>query len=319
MAHAPQLFGVDVWLASSTIKPMSLNLQNQNLIRSNVSLAGLTSMRVGGAAEYFFSPRSSTELAESLAWGCDRNLPITIIGAGSNLLISDQGLRGLVICTRHLRGIDFDEKSGQVTAASGEPVARLAMQAASHGWSGFEWAVGIPGTVGGLVVMNAGAQGGCAADCVVSVETVNLTGETKLIHPQDLDFSYRTSALQGSSLLVTGATFKFQTGGNPAAIATDTEAKLKVRHTTQPYHLPNCGSVFRNPLPLFAARLIEDAGLKGYQIGKAQISELHANFIVNLGNAKASDILSLIEHIKTVICDRNGVVLETEVKMIGHF
>ncbi len=298
---------------------MSLDIPSKPPIRANVSLAGLTSMRVGGVAEYFISPRSSTELAESLTWAGDRNLPITIIGAGSNLLISDQGLSGLVVCTRHLRGIEFDQQSGQVTAAAGEPVARLAMQIALHGWSGFEWAVGIPGTVGGLVVMNAGAQGGSAADCVVSVQTVALTGETKLIYPQDLDFSYRTSALQESSSLVTGATFKFQTGGDPAAIAADTEAKLKARHSTQPYHLPNCGSVFRNPLPLFAAKLIQDAGLKGYQIGNAQVSELHANFIVNLGHAKASDICSLIQHIKTVIGDRNGVVLETEVKMIGHF
>jgi UDP-N-acetylmuramate dehydrogenase len=298
---------------------MSLDLQIQNSIRSNVSLAGLTSMRVGGLAEYFISPRSSSELAESLSWASDQHLPITIIGAGSNLLISDQGLEGLVVCTRHLRGIEFDDHSGQVTAAAGEPVARLAMQIASHGWSGFEWAVGIPGTVGGLVVMNAGAQGGCAADCVVSVQTITLTGKTHLVYPQDLEFSYRTSSLQESSNIVTGTTFKFQAGGNPLAIAADTEAKLKVRHTTQPYHLPNCGSVFRNPLPQFAAKLIQDAGLKGYQIGNAQVSELHANFIVNLGNAKASDICSLIEHIKTVISDRDGVVLETEVKMIGHF
>ncbi|PZO37384.1 MAG: UDP-N-acetylenolpyruvoylglucosamine reductase [Pseudanabaena frigida] len=298
---------------------MSLELQTQIPIRSNVSLAGLTSMRVGGAAEYFISPRTSTELANSLVWASDRDLSITIIGAGSNLLISDRGLAGLVICTRHLRGIEFDEQTGQVTAASGEPVARLAMQIASHGWSGFEWAVGIPGTVGGLVVMNAGAQGGCAADCVVSVQTVALTGETNLMYPHELDFSYRTSSLQESYRLVTGATFKFQIGGNPETIAADTEAKLKLRHTTQPYHLPNCGSVFRNPLPQFAAKLIQDAGLKGYQIGNAQVSELHANFIVNLGNAKASDIFSLIQYIQKAIADRYGVVLETEVKMIGHF
>ena len=276
-------------------------------------------MRVGGAAEYFAAPRSSAELGQCLTWASDRHLAITIIGAGSNLLISDRGLTGLVICTRHLRGIEFDEQSGQVTAAAGEPVARLAMQIAGHGWTGFEWGVGIPGTVGGLVVMNAGAQGGCAADCVVSVQTVSLTGEPSLIYPQDLNFSYRTSALQESSQLVTGATFKFATGGNPEAIAADTEAKLKARHSTQPYHLPNCGSVFRNPLPQFAAKLIEDAGLKGYKIGNAQVSELHANFIVNLGKAKASDIFSLIKHIQSVISDRYGVVLETEVKMIGHF
>ncbi|WP_055074042.1 UDP-N-acetylmuramate dehydrogenase [Pseudanabaena sp. 'Roaring Creek'] len=293
--------------------------QTHNSIRSHVSLANLTSMRVGGAAEYFTSPRSSLELTEALAWANDLHIPITIIGAGSNLLISDRGIEGLVICTRHLRGIDFDTTSGQVTAAAGEPVARLAIQVANYGWAGFEWAVGIPGTVGGLVVMNAGAQGGCAADCLVSAETLSLIGTTQLIYPQALNFSYRTSALQDAELLVTAATFKFQIGGNPEAIAADTEAKLKARHTTQPYHLPNCGSVFRNPLPQFAARLIQDAGLKGYRIGNAQVSELHANFIVNLGNAKAKDIFSLIEHIKTTISDRYGVVLETEVKTIGHF
>jgi len=296
-----------------------MSVDPQPLIRTNISLAGLTSMKVGGAAEYFISPRSSTELAESLAWANDRHLPITIIGAGSNLLISDEGLAGLVICTRHLRGIEFDETSGQINAAAGEPVARLAMQIANHGWTGFEWAIGIPGTVGGLVVMNGGAQGGSAADCVVSVQTVTLTGETQIVYPQDLDFSYRTSALQGSQLLVTEATFKFQTGGDPEAIAADTEAKLKARHSTQPYHLPNCGSVFRNPVPQFAAKLIQDAGLKGYQIGNAQVSELHGNFIVNLGNAKAKDIFSLIEHIKQVISDQYGIALETEVKLIGYF
>ena len=298
---------------------MSIVLPDQPLIREQVSLSGLTSMKVGGAAEYFTSPRSADELAASLAWASYRQLPITVIGAGSNLLISDNGLKGLVICTRHLRGIKFDEQTGQVTAAAGEPVARLAMQIANHGWNGFEWAVGIPGTVGGLVVMNAGAQGGCAADCVVEVQTVTLAGKAKLIYPKDLDFSYRTSALQESLYLVTGATLKFQTGGEPEVIAADTDAKLKARHTTQPYHLPNCGSVFRNPLPQFAAKLIQDAGLKGYQIGNAQISELHANFIVNLGNAKAQDIFSLIEHIKAVISNRYGVILETEVKMLGNF
>jgi UDP-N-acetylmuramate dehydrogenase len=298
---------------------MSLDLPTNFLIRANESLANLTSMRVGGAAEYFTAPRSSLELAEGLAWASDRHLPITVIGAGSNLLISDQGLTGLVICTRHLRGIEFDQNSGQITASAGEPVARLAMQIANHGWTGFEWAIGIPGTVGGLVVMNAGAQGGCAADCLVSVQTIALSGEVDLIYPQDLDFSYRTSALQKSSNLVTGATFKFQTGGDAVAIAADTESKLKARHNTQPYHLPNCGSVFRNPSPQFAAKLIQDAGLKSYRIGNAQVSELHANFIVNLGKAKASDIFKLIQHIQRVISDRYGIVLETEVKMIGYF
>jgi UDP-N-acetylmuramate dehydrogenase len=288
-------------------------------IRKNVALAALTSMRVGGAAEYFISPRTADELSAAILWANEEQLPVTIIGAGSNLLISDAGLQGLVICTRHLRGIQFDQDSTQVTAAAGEPVARLAMLAASYGWQGFEWAVGIPGTVGGLVVMNAGAQGGCAADCITEVQLVSFTGKSQLLYPQELNFSYRHSALQDSKYIVTGATIKLKGGGDPQAIASDTESKLKVRHKSQPYHLPNCGSVFRNPLPQFAAKLIQGAGLKGYQIGNAQVSELHANFIVNLGGAKASDIFSLIQHIQKVISDRYGVLLETEVKMIGNF
>jgi len=298
---------------------MSIELLAQPQIRANAPLAGLTSMRVGGVAEYYIAPKSSLELSASLDWANQHHLSVTVIGAGSNLLISDRGLAGLVICTRHLRGLEFEESSGQVIASAGEPVARLAMQLASRGWSGFEWAMGIPGTVGGLVVMNAGAQGGCAADCVQSVKLVSLAGETTVIYPQDLGFSYRTSVLQHSPHLVTEAEFKFQTGGNAEAIALDTETKLKARHTAQPYHLPNCGSVFRNPLPHFAAKLIQDAGLKSYQIGNAQVSELHANFIVNLGNAQASDILKLIQHIQSVIGDRYGINLETEVKMIGEF
>jgi UDP-N-acetylmuramate dehydrogenase len=151
------------------------------------------------------------------------------------------------------------------------------------------------------------------------VQLVSFTGKSQLLYPQELNFSYRHSALQDSKYIVTGATIKLKGGGDPQAIASDTESKLKVRHKSQPYHLPNCGSVFRNPLPQFAAKLIQGAGLKGYQIGNAQVSELHANFIVNLGGAKASDIFSLIQHIQKVISDRYGVLLETEVKMIGNF
>jgi UDP-N-acetylmuramate dehydrogenase len=276
-------------------------------------------MRVGGLAEYFMSPRNTQELSEGMAWADRNNAEVTVIGAGSNLLISDAGIKGLVICTRHLRHIQFDLESGLVRAAAGEPVARLAMQSASHGWAGLEWAVGIPGTVGGLVVMNAGAQGGCAADCVQQVQTVHRSGQIRLFSPQELHFSYRASALQESDYLVTEATLQLHTGYDPQKILADTEAKLKARHTTQPYNLPNCGSVFRNPLPQFAAKLIQESGLKGYRIGNAQVSELHANFIVNLGQAKAVDILTLIQHIQSTVKDRYGIWLEPEVKMIGNF
>jgi UDP-N-acetylmuramate dehydrogenase len=307
---------------------MVIDLPANLKISADVPLAGLTSLRVGGSAEWFISPRSTVELAECLIWAKSQDLPITLIGAGTNLLIGDRGLQGLVICTRYLRGFELDEQTGQITAAAGEPVARLAWQAAAKGWTGFEWAVGIPGTVGGLVIMNAGAQGGCAADCVTRAEIVDTTGQVYDLATAALNFSYRSSALQfgeqdaaiGKVMqIVTGATIQLTPGSDPDAVSTITGDRLKYRHTTQPYNLPSCGSVFRNPLPHFAAKLIEQAGLKGYQIGNAEVSQLHANFILNRGGATATDIFQLIQYIQAKIQDRYSIHLETEVKMLGHF
>lgn len=290
-----------------------------DVIRADVSLAPLTSLRVGGAAQYYAAPRHGQELAEVLQWAGNQGCPITILGAGSNLLISDHGLAGLVICTRHLRGIHWDDDHGQVTAAAGEPVARLAMLAAERGWSGLEWAIGIPGTVGGMVVMNAGAQGGCAADCVVSVTGCDRPGTPKVLTAAELNFSYRTSSLQSCpQFLATQATLRLTPGGDPAVITQDTQAKLKKRHATQPYHQPSCGSVFRNPGGYAAGWLIEQCGLKGFQIGQAQVSPLHANFIVNLGGATANDVWRVLCHIQGVVLDRWAIALHPEVKTLGQ-
>jgi UDP-N-acetylmuramate dehydrogenase len=298
-------------------------------VRNSVSLASLTSFRVGGKAEWFISPTSVLELAESLAWRNDQKLPLTLIGAGSNLLIGDNGIPGLVICTRHLRGIDFDDASGQVTVAAGEPIARLAWQAAAKGWSGLEWAVGIPGTVGGGVAMNAGAQGGCVSDYLVKAQIISMSGDSCTMLPDQMGFNYRTSMFQDfqkdaesqnlSRRMVTGATFQLHPGFDPEKLTASTAEYLKYRQTTQPYNLPSCGSVFRNPHPQSAAWLIEHTGLKGYQIGNAQVANLHANFILNRGGAKASDIFSLIQHIQETVQRQWSILLEPEVKMLGCF
>lgn len=288
-------------------------------IRASVSLANMTSFKVGGQAEWFLDPHSPEDLRAGLAWGSERQLPLTLLGAGSNLLIGDRGLSGLVICMRHLRGIHFDDRTGQITAAAGEPVARLAWQAAARGWSGLEWAVGIPGTVGGLVVMNAGAQGGCAAERLVEAQMMSYGGESYSLNPEDLGFSYRTSVLQGSDRIVTSATLQLTPGYDPAKITAATDDHLKARHATQPYHLPSCGSVFRNPSPKAAAWLIEQTGLKGFQIGNAQVAQLHANFIVNRGGATASDISRLIAHIQEQVQQKWSLLLEPEVKFLGQF
>lgn len=291
----------------------------EDLIRPQVSLATLTSFRVGGPAEWYVAPRRTEELQASFAWALSQDIPITLLGAGSNLLVSDRGLPGLVIGTRHLRHAYFDSATGSITAGAGEPIARLAIQAAERGWQGLEWAVGIPGTVGGAIVMNAGAHTSCTADVLLNVQTLSPDGTLEMLTPDQLGFSYRTSALQGDKRLVTQATFQLRPGADPAQVIATTERHRAQRLTTQPYHLPSCGSVFRNPDSHKAAWLIEQTGLKGYQIGGAQVAQRHANFILNCGGAKASDIFQLIHHVQQQVAQHWSVYLEPEVKILGEF
>ncbi|MFH7243533.1 MAG: UDP-N-acetylmuramate dehydrogenase [Spirulina sp.] len=288
-------------------------------ILSQASLKKLNTFRVGGTAEWLAMPRQRQEFDWLLTYALERQLPVTTLGAGSNLLISDQGIPGLVICTRRWRSTQFDDAQGRVTVAAGEPLPTLAWKAAKRGWRGLEWAVGIPGTVGGAVVMNAGAHGGCAADCLVSATVLDSSGRLVDLPPQELAFDYRTSALQGSDRLVIEATFQLEPGHDPAVVSADTLAGLNRRRSTQPYDWPNCGSVFRNPLPYTAGGLIEKAGLKGHRIGDAQVAERHANFILNLGNARAEDVYRLIRYIQECIYDQWDLWLHPEVKFIGEF
>jgi len=289
------------------------------LVQFQVPLAPLTSFRVGGPAEWFVTPQTLEELQESFDWANRAGLPVTLLGAGSNLLISDRGLPGLVISTRHLRHLELEPETGQITVGAGYSVPRLARLAAEHGWQGLEWAVGIPGTVGGAVVMNAGAHQECTADRLLSVQILSPKGKVELLTPADLGYGYRTSALQGSNQLVVQATFQLQPGADPEQVKAITETHLQHRLQTQPYHLPSCGSVFRNPGPQTAGWLIERTGLKGFQIGAAQVAERHANFILNCGGASASDILRVIRHVQSRVSDRWSFALQPEVKIIGEF
>lgn len=288
-------------------------------IKSQVPLATLTSFRVGGPAQWYVAPRNLEALQASLEWALGEELAVTLLGAGSNILVSDRGLAGLVISTRHLRHTHFNPDTGQVTAAAGEPLPRLAWQAAERGWQGFEWAVGIPGSVGGAVFMNAGAHKSCVADILVNTQVLSPSGTLETLCPQQLGYSYRTSLLQGSQRLVTQATFQLQPGSDPEQLMATTSQHLEQRRTTQPYHLPSCGSVFRNPKPYTAGWLIEQTGIKGYQIGGAQVSQRHANFILNCSGAKASDIFQLISYIQQQVEQRWGIWLEPEVKILGEF
>ena len=289
------------------------------LITPQVSLSNLTSLRVGGLAQWYVAPRNWEELEASLEWYQSQDIPLTVLGAGSNLLVSDRGISGLTIGTRYLRYRKLTPHEGTITVGAGEPIAGLARFAAKRGWKGLEWAVGIPGTVGGAVVMNAGAHGQCIADRLVKTVVVSPQMEVETLDIDSLNYQYRSSILQGDRRLVVEATFKLEPGFSKEELITTTEKNLQERKSKQPYDRPSCGSVFRNPKPYAAGWLIEQIGLKGYQIGDAIVAHRHANFILNCGNATADDILKLIHHIQERVEDRWLVKLHPEVKLVGDF
>jgi UDP-N-acetylmuramate dehydrogenase len=288
-------------------------------VREGVPLRDYTTWRVGGPAEWFAEPGHQGELIALASWSVAEGLPFRCIGAGSNLLIADAGLPGLTLCNRRLQGSVLDPTEGWVDAEAGEPIPSLARRVAKEGLSGLEWSVGIPGTVGGAVVMNAGAQGGCTADWLHSVRVIDPArpGEPFTLLASDLDFAYRHSRLQEEPLLVLAARFRLKAGQDPAAVSARTSANLQSRTSSQPYQQPSCGSVFRNPEPEKAGRLIEGLGLKGLRVGEAQVSPMHANFIVNLGGALASDMDRLIALVRERVLEAHQIALQPEVKRLG--
>ena len=299
------------------VPPISLKAtvvrQNQN-----ISLASFTTWRVGGPAEWLAEPSNEEELRYQIDWARYRGIPCHIIGAGSNLLISDIGLPGLTICLRRLQGYCLDIGNGAIMAWAGELLPTLARRAARYGLHGLEWSVGIPGTIGGAVVMNAGAQGSCTAERLLAVRVLPLEGGDPFEIPATaLDYAYRYSRLQQECLVVTAMRLQLEPGYNPLKLRQLINSSLQHRATTQPYRVLSCGSVFRNPEPLKAGYLIEDIGLKGLRLGGAEVSRLHANFIVNSDSASAADIDSLIKLVQSCVRQRYAVKLYTEVKRLG--
>lgn len=240
-------------------------------------------------------------------------LPVWLIGRGSNLLISDEGLPGVVVMTSALRDIQWEDYKVQVQA--GYSLARLAQEAGERGWSGLEFARGIPGSVGGAVVMNAGAHGGEMASLILSVTALWPDATIKRMERSELEFAYRSCSLRGCAWVLE-TQLKFSPGDREQIIKNMKENLVK-RAANQPLEMPNAGSVFRNPPGDSAGRLIEAAGWKGKRIGEAQVSEKHANFIVNLGKAYAKDVQTLIEKIQRDIELKFGVVLQTEVEYLA--
>lgn len=271
-----------------------------------------TSFRIGGPADYYLEPADKQDVAEIITYLQRMNIPFTVIGRGSNLLVSDDGIRGAVInFETGLNGIRMDDDL--VVVDAGMTLARFVDFCIQRGMKGVEMLPGIPGTIGGAVMMNAGAYGGEISNFLVEVEVLR-GGKILRITKADSGFSYRKSGFAGDIIL--GASFRLPTGDKAETMKLRRELLIK-RNQAQPVNLPNSGSMFKNPQGTHAAKLIEEAGLKGTRIGSAQISEKHANFIVNLGGASAGHVLALIELARTKVFDRTGIRLELEVKLVG--
>ena len=271
----------------------------------------LTTWKIGGPAEYAYWPPDCQNLVEAVKRVKAAGIPLWIIGRGSNLLIADQGLPGLTIVCTALKKITWGDY--QVSVEAGYSLARLAQEAGERGWSGLEFARGIPGTVGGALIMNAGAYGGEIAQKILEVRVL-VDGELKKLKSSDLKFAYRESSLRGNALVLE-AEFYFEPGDRDQ-ILTTMKNNLAKRIATQPLDLPNAGSIFRNPPGDSAGRLLEVAGWKGKNRGGAFVSVKHANFIVNAGGATASDVLSLMDAIKEDILGKFGIELHPEVEYL---
>ena len=275
-----------------------------------------TSFHIGGPAELMAQPQSEAELQSLLLKAAEAAVPVTLVGNGSNLLVRDKGIRGLVIKLGSMLR-DIKVSGNVLTFGSGVSLAQASKKAAELGLSGMEFAVGIPGSIGGAVYMNAGAYDGEMAKVVKGVRVMDAAGEVSELSADKLDFGYRHSALQGSGKIVTSVTVELA-AGDKQAIAEKMADFSNRRITKQPLELPSAGSMFKRPPGYFAGTLIDQTGLKGYTVGGAQVSTKHAGFVVNIGGATAADVLQLISDVQAKVFAAHGVHLEPEVLVLGE-
>lgn len=286
-------------------------------IRQNEPMKNHTTFRVGGPADIFLTP-SAEELPAVLSVCREEQMPVTVIGNGSNLLVGDQGIRGVVICIGSgMRGIRVDGE--KIFLEAGVTLAAVAQQAAKAGLTGLEFASGIPGTFGGAVVMNAGAYGGEMKDVIVSVRVISEDGEILTLSKEELDLSYRHSVIPEHGYLVIDGELLLTREKDPDQITERMEELKKKRIEKQPLEYPSAGSTFKRPEGYFAGKLIMDAGLRGFSVGGAAVSEKHCGFVINKGNATAADICALMDEVTRIVKEKYAVTLEPEVKKVGEF
>jgi len=294
-------------------------LQNLNIgkVKENEPLRNHTTIKIGGPADLFIEPSSVDNLKRVMEVIGRHQTHWRAIGRGSNLLVSDKGIEGAVIkLGAGLDQLEIDDT--EIIVGGGHSLVSLSTIISKKGLSGLEFASGIPGSVGGAVYMNAGAHGSDISKILTKVHVLFDDGALEWLSNEEMEFSYRTSILQNKRPgIVVEAVFQLD-HGDRSTIVSHMQKNKDYRKETQPWNFPCAGSIFRNPLPHYAGKLIEEAGLKGYSIGGAKISEMHGNFIVNAGNATAEDVLALIQYVKETIFNLYKVKMETEVEIIGR-
>jgi len=283
-------------------------------IRFNEPMSGHTSFRIGGPAEVMAFPKSREELSRILKASALLDCKPAILGAGTNVLAPDAGIAGLVICLKDcLDGMEQLDETG-IRVMAGVTMSRAAVFAANLGLSGLEFAHGIPGSIGGGVYMNAGAYGGEICQVCRQVEVMERNGNIRILNNEQMQFSYRHSILEDSEDIVISADFSLMPGESEVIKARMKELIGK-RSASQPLDLPSAGSAFKRPVGGYAAALIDQAGLKGFRVGGAAISSKHAGFAVNMGNATAEDVISLLQQVSDKVFDQTGIRLEPEVRL----
>lgn len=290
-------------------------LGSENVLR-NESMKAHTTFKVGGEAEFFLTPKTVDELSKTIKYLKIVSYPYYILGNGSNVLVKDSGYKGAIIKIKeNLSGIEIDADNCFVKAEAGATLAKIAKSVYEEGMTGFEFAAGIPGTLGGAVTMNAGAYGGEMKDIIMEVTVMDKAGNIDVKTAEEMKFAYRHSIVKEEELIVLSAIMELK-AGDKEEIKEMMDDLAARRRDKQPLEYPSAGSTFKRPEGYFAGKLIMDAGLRGYRVGGAMVSEKHCGFVINAGDATAADVLQVISDVKAKVFEQFGVMLEEEVKIL---
>ena len=296
---------------------MLCDLLGDDRVFTEEAMSQHTTFKIGGPADYFLMPDKGEDVGRVIKICKEKEIPYFILGNGSNLLVGDGGYRGAVIqIDRNMTSVTVE--GNEITAQAGALLSAVAAAAKNASLTGFEFAGGIPGTIGGAVVMNAGAYGGEMKDVLTEVTVMNAEGDIFTLPTEELELGYRTSIIKTAGYIVLEAKIRLKEG-DPEVIR-ETMKDLTIRRTTkQPLEYPSAGSTFKRPEGYFAGKLIMDSGLAGYQVGGAQVSEKHCGFVINAGDATARDVRTLMDNVRDIVYKKYGVTLEPEVKFLGEF